>query len=85
MKPISPAKRHTIAVALVEGTRPEQVALRFGISGSTVQRIGHELRQFAPPQAYVPAWGKAPPGRQVYWTRERVLEGLRLAAAEIDL
>jgi len=33
---------------------------------------------------YVPAWGKAPPGKQVYWTRERVLEGLKLAAQELD-
>ena len=34
---------------------------------------------------YAPAWGRCPPGKQVYWTRERVLEGLRLAAAEIDI
>ena len=34
--------------------------------------------------AYTPAWGRCPPGKQVYWTRGRVLEGLRLAAAELD-
>jgi len=43
---------------------------------------------YATPEAegmtYTPAWGRCPPGKQVYWTPERVLEGLRLAAAELD-
>ena len=43
---------------------------------------------YATPEAegmtYTPAWGRCPPGKQVYWTPERVLEGLRLAAAELN-
>jgi hypothetical protein len=84
MKPYPPAKRHMIAIALVEGSRPEEAAMRTGVSTSTAARIRRELCQLAPPHPYVPAWGRCPPGKQVYWTRERVLEGLRLAAAELD-
>ena len=84
MKPYPLAKRHMVAIALVEGSSPEEAAMRTGVSTSTAARIRRELRQFAPPHPYIPAWGKAPPGKQVYWTRERVLEGLRSAAAELD-
>ena len=84
----SPATLEAIRRDLSGGLRVNDIRRRHHVSAVVIARLRREMAAAAGRElldGYAPRFGTCPPGHLTYWTRECVLQGLRLAAAELDV
>lgn len=84
----SPETLSAVREALAQGSLVKDIRYHLHVSAVLIGRIRREMMAAAGMgllDGYAPRFGACPPGHLTYWTNERVLEGLRLAAAELDV
>lgn len=82
----TPEDTATLRALTREGLPPSEIARKLGRSLMAIairrQRDPECRSVLGLDEPYVPAWGKSPGRGKVYWTRERIIEGLRAYAKD---